>query len=105
MKTSNENSRSETASTLTKLRVSAAVNSGSSSSSSALATAAYWPSRSQPSQKPPIALIYTNTSRGTPVNQLARRKPRSTDDPTSAPQSLLRTSYSALCLTNIITQQ
>ena len=55
-KTNSENRRSPTAPTVRKLRASGAARSGSASSHSAVAMAENWPSWSQLSQKPPIAL-------------------------------------------------
>ena len=73
--TNSENSRSLTASTPRKLRASGAPSSGSASSHSAVAMAENWPSWSQCSQKPPIALAKANSSSGTPVSQEKRRMP------------------------------
>ncbi len=74
-KTKSENSRSPTAPTVRKLRASGVASSGSASSHSAVATAENWPSWSQLSQKPPIALTKANTINGTPVSHEKRRMP------------------------------
>ena len=73
--TSSEKRRSLSAAALRKLRVNGAANKGNQSSHSAVASAENWPSWSQFNQKPPIALMKTSSSKGTPVSHKKRRKP------------------------------
>ena len=75
-KTNKENNRSLTAAALRKLRVSGDAKNGHQSNHSAVARAEYWPSWSQLSHKPQLALTKAKPSKGTPVNHEKRRKAR-----------------------------
>ena len=75
--TKSENRRSLTAPEPRKLRAIGVGMKGRASIHSALAMAENWPSWSQLSQKPPIAVTKAKPISGTPVSQLKRRKPRS----------------------------